>query len=121
MVEWDGIDNECVVGYSVYHCDRQLNETIVAASNYDYSGIVNIRPVFAGGFETVYSSNRTHGNEQIITKTVFAFSKNPPYSRLTIEYQISETGHVGLKVFDISGRPVKTVLNSIHPGFVLCS
>ncbi len=46
MVEWDGIDNECIVGYSVYHRDKRLNETIVAASNYEYSGIVNIRPVF---------------------------------------------------------------------------
>ena len=35
-----------------------------------------------------------------------------------IDYQISETGHVCLKVFDISGRLAKTVLNRIHiPGY----
>jgi hypothetical protein len=117
-VAWEGIDSDCIVGYSVYYHDKRLNETIVTTNDYTYSGDVNIRPVLVGGFETVYGSDGTHGGERSTVETAFVLSRNPSHSRVTVDYQISQAGHVCLKVFDISGRLVRTVLNSVHmPGY----
>jgi hypothetical protein len=116
-ITWQAIDNQYVVGYSMYDGSEQINDEVIVDAQYEYSGSVNIKPVLAGGYETVFSSSGTQGDGRGAIAPSFLLLKNPTHGRLVVDYQIPRSGAVSLKIFDISGRLVKNIVDGIQkPG-----
>ncbi|MGB3480211.1 MAG: S8 family serine peptidase, partial [bacterium] len=53
LVSWHGIDNDYIIGYSLYQDDKRLNEKVITTNDYAATGEVHLRPIIRGGYETV--------------------------------------------------------------------
>jgi hypothetical protein len=109
------LDNENIIGYSVYEGDRRLNNQILTS---DYAtGDVVVRPVFKGGHETVFAS---HGTPTGMIPRAYTFTIYPnPFSRkTTVDFAIPKHTPVEVKVYDVSGKLVKTLVSETQkPGY----
>jgi hypothetical protein len=109
---WISLENENIIGYSLYATDKRLNKTIINNTTYPTDQEVFLRPVLRGGFETVYSSQGCQNTRTGATPLAYAFSVSPnPFSKLTtISFEVgsSQKSVVSIEIYDITGRLVKS-------------
>jgi len=116
-VSWNMIDNDHIIGYSLYQGDRRMNEQVITANRFSASDDVILKPVIEGGYETVFGS---HGSRLSITPLSYAFSICPnPFAKQTrVDYAIPEPTSVEVKIYDVTGKLVKTLMNkNLEPGY----
>ncbi|MGB3477661.1 MAG: S8 family serine peptidase [bacterium] len=116
-VSWNMIDNDHVIGYSVYQGDRRMNEQVITANKFSASDNATLKPVIKGGYETVFGS---HGSRLSITPISYAFSIYPnPFAKQTrVDYAIPKPTSVEVKIYDVTGKLVKTLMNKkLEPGY----
>ena len=113
---WEPLDNPDVVGYSLYNKDNRVNPELITGNEYTAMGSVALRPVFTGGYETVYGSAVEQKPVSPNLPIAYAMNIFPnPFNRATtIDYAMPAAKHLTIEVFDISGRLVKT----LSSGFV---
>lgn len=106
---WQNIGQTSAAGNSVTPISYQFTDENVAAGNYQYRlKIVD----FDGSFE--YSNVI---EIDVTVPLVFSLEQNYPNPfnpSTTINYQLAETGKVSLKIFDVIGKEVTTIVNEIQ-------
>jgi hypothetical protein len=121
LVSWSMPDYRNVIGYSVFESGKRLNNDIITACSYPSHDCADIciKPVFRGGFETVYSPGRqTYRDQRIPLAYAFTVSPNPCINRISINYALPQRSHVDITIYDASGRQVKTVMSEFKaPGY----
>jgi hypothetical protein len=113
---WKELDNDQIIGYSLYDNDTRINSEMITAAGYAVVGEVSLKLVFTGGYETVSGSQ---GFEDA-RPTAFAFSirPNPFAERATVSYALPKAQNVSIEVYDVTGRQVATLASGAHePGF----
>lgn len=117
IVSWDAVADVNIMGYSLYNGDVRLNDKIIIGNEYssDLDGM-HLKPVFKGGYETVYYSNGSNGRQTDNIPITYAFKvfPNPIISRSVIEYALPYKTKTNISVYDVSGRCVKTLTAKIH-------
>jgi len=110
MVRWSAIDDEHIVGYSLYRNEERLNDRVIIERAHSILDKVSIRPVIFGGYETVYSSQGVQSTPDTHIPLSYAFGISPnPFARETrIEYALPIQTSVEILIYDVSGRCVKT-------------
>jgi len=114
--EWEPVDNQDVLGYSLYRGESRVNDAIITGNEYSIAQSVNLRPVLDGGYETFYGS--VVAQNPVITPDMpisYAFSiyPNPFIKRTKIDYALPLAKQIEIKVYDVSGRQVKTLVEEI--------
>ncbi len=120
VVSWNKVDNDNVVGYSLYRDDERINERVISRNDYSTDGTVVLRPVFRGGYETVYDSRGVQSESSELIPISYAFDIYPnPFSTQThIEYALPKQTPVDIVIYDVSGRLVRTVISDeLDPGY----
>jgi hypothetical protein len=123
LVSLPAIDNEHIVGYSLYQSDTRLNEQVITGNDYAVAGDVNLKPVIRGGYETVYASSeeplqKSSTNKQIPLAFSFGVYPSPFSKRTRISYGLPKPGAVEVMVYDITGKQVKTLVSErLEPGY----
>ncbi len=92
-----GIDSGSIIGYSIYRIDKRLNDQVLERGDYSMDRNVSIRPVFRGGYETVYSSQGPCHSSLYVKSlpTVLEVSPNPFTESIVLSYS---TGRMITKV-----------------------
>jgi len=120
-ISWDRLDNKDVVGYSLYKDGRRINNEIIDKHSYHIADNIILKPVITGGYETVYNCYQDDQEEFTnLIPVAYSLSTNPnPFStRAGINYALPHEAEVEIKVYDISGRMVKTLVSrKLDPGF----
>jgi hypothetical protein len=123
LVSLPTIDNEHIVGYSLYQDETRLNDKVITTNEYTAVGDVNVKPVIKGGYETVYANSKEQVQKGSIDKHVplaFSFGVHPsPFTRRTqINYALPVAGAVDVVVYDATGKRVKTLVSEkLKPGY----
>ena len=116
-VWWDEIANVNIIGYSLYNGYKRLNDIIIIGNEYssDVDGL-HLKPVFKGGYETVYNSHKStdRQTDHIPIACTFNIFPNPLVSKSVIEYALPYKTKVNINVYDVSGRRVKTLTTKTH-------
>ena len=114
---WDAIDVPEVVGYSIYSNTNRLNDRIITGNEYRCENAISIRPVFAGGHETVNSSHarlQYNGPGQAF----ISICPNPVHDATMVSYVLTREAQVEVKVYDVTGSIVRTIIsNQVEPGY----
>jgi hypothetical protein len=114
-----GIDRRNIIGYSIYRNDKRLNDQVLERGDYSMERNVHIRPVFRGGYETVYSS-QSLCHSSIDAKslpTVLKVLPNPFTESIVLSYYIPRANKVELQIYDVSGRLIRRVCSEMcNPG-----
>jgi len=120
VVRWCGVQSEYVVGYSIYRDGERLNGSVVR-DGYRVEGEVMVRPVIRGGYETVYASSEgCQGKVDFFLPLAYAFQlyPNPFVQRVRVNYALPRSARVELRVYDVSGRLVRTLVSDeCKPGY----
>jgi len=114
VVYWDEITDANVIGYSLFQDDKRLNDKIIPGSEYTaVTGDICLKPVIRGGYETVYGSQQSYSTLNNRTPVAYALTVYPnPFSgKSSIDYALPHLATVNIRVYDISGRHVKTLIN----------
>jgi len=117
---WDEIDNNNIVGYSIYQGDKRLNERVITRSEYSAGHDITLKPVIRGGYETVYSAQGIQAMPGDKTPIVFAFNiyPNPFTKRTGVNYALPHSTQINIKVYDVCGKLVKTLVSErLEPGY----
>ena len=119
-VSWKGIDNMNIVGYSLYRNSARLNDRVITDGAFAAAGDVSLKPVIRGGFETLYGSqgpqSMPDGSLPIAYSCVV--QPNPFATRTSINYALPNAADVNIRVYDVSGRHVKTLVSKkCEPGY----
>lgn len=111
---WQTVDNEHVIGYSVYATGQRRNDAILLHGSFVTTEDIVIRAVFSGGYETVYASFMQAGaqDESLSRNHALIISPNPFEQTLDIRLSALAGTGVSVRIFDISGRVVKTLMNN---------
>jgi|GEM_PF-5264720 len=121
LVRWHGVENDNVVGYSLYQGDRRLNDKIIAGKEYSSITVAHLKPVIRGGYETVYGSHEgTQSAPDTHMAIAYAFNilPNPFAKSTTIKYALPNTTKIEITVYDVTGRKVKNLVSDTHePGY----
>ncbi|MGB3480208.1 MAG: T9SS type A sorting domain-containing protein, partial [bacterium] len=123
LVSWQAIDNDHIVGYSLYQDDKRLNEKVINGNDYTAAGEVHLRPVIKGGYETVYANSEEQVQQGSINKHIplaFCLGVYPsPFTRRTqISYALPKASAVDVVVYDVTGKRVKTLISArLDPGY----
>jgi hypothetical protein len=94
-----------------------MNEQVITADKFSASDNATLKPVIKGGYETVFGS---HGSRLSITPLSYAFSIYPnPFAKQTrVDYAIPEPTSVEVKIYDVTGKLIKTLINKkLEPGY----
>jgi len=116
---WSGVENDNVVGYSLYRDGERINEKVITKSDYGAEGDVIIKPVIKGGYETVYSSQgpQTVVRDKVPSTYSLSIVPNLFTGMAKISYQVAHRGEVAVRVYDVSGRLVKSLIDDVYrPG-----
>lgn len=115
--QWQELRHDDIIGYSVYRGETRLNGCILENNRYSGGATVTIKPVFTGGFETVYSSEG--GPVNLIPHSYsFTIAPNPFVKAMHVQYALPEKTEVNVKVYDVTGAVVKTIINGVQePGY----
>jgi len=120
-VHWKKVRNANVVGYSLYRDDERINEEVITEKEYLVQGEIILKPVIQGGYETVYGScqgSQSLPNDIIPILYSFNIYPNPFNKRTGINYALPRAGKVEIKVYDVGGRKVKTLVSEkLEPGY----
>jgi hypothetical protein len=117
---WQKIGDDNIVGYSLYRGDKRLNDKVIAKTEYQTEDAVALKPVIRGGYETVYSSHGSQGRPDVKIPLCYAFTiyPNPFAKKVCIDYALPHSTKVNIKVYDVTGRKVKTfVSDKQKPGY----
>jgi hypothetical protein len=124
VVTWDEIDNENIVGYSVYHGDGRLNERVITGNSCRVQGAVTLKPVVRGGYETVYGAYEMSFDDDLKAPALMPLSyactvhPNPFSKRMIIDYALPYQTSVTVKIYDVSGKLIKTLVSvQSDPGY----
>ncbi|MGV8018257.1 MAG: T9SS type A sorting domain-containing protein [Ignavibacteria bacterium] len=101
--------------YNIYNYSTifGINNNIWCYDNYYNKGIYSS----TGGDSTIYLGVRNISNEMPVKYELFQNYPNPFNQSTIINLQTSITGHVFLKVFDITGKTVEILINEkLKPG-----
>jgi hypothetical protein len=106
---WSSLEDDNILGYSLYDKDQRVNQTIISSTTYPADHEAFLRPVIRGGFETVYSSQGCQNAHTGATPLAYAFSvtPNPCHQMLDIRYQVPAQTEATITVYDATGRIVK--------------
>ncbi len=116
-VRWQEMMHDDIIGYSAYRGDVRLNNRIVKSAVYPGSEDVTIRPVFTGGFETVFSSEGGRAGH-LPRAYSFTFMPNPFVHALNVHYALPIKTDVNVRVYDVTGAEVTTLVNDAQePGY----
>ncbi len=116
--QWRAVDNEDVIGYSVYSRKERLNNDVLTSTSFEAPEGVSVRLVLRGGHESVRSQGSQSYLDELPQVSALSFSPNPFMQETQIQYQISHAGAVDLKVYDTSGRLVRTLVHEVSdPGY----
>ncbi|MGV8017043.1 MAG: T9SS type A sorting domain-containing protein [Ignavibacteria bacterium] len=100
-------------GSAWYDKIYSINNNVWAYTTYNNKGIYSI----TGGDSTIYLGVRNISNEVPAKYELFQNYPNPFNQSTIINLQTSITGHVFLKVFDITGKTVEILINEkLKPG-----
>jgi hypothetical protein len=111
---WQPLNDELVIGYSIYKDNDRLNNELIEKPEYCANGILNLKPIFAGGYETVYGSYVTQSETPISAPLIayaFKISPNPFLSKTTVTFALPYPTEVDIRIFDVSGRVVKKLVS----------
>jgi hypothetical protein len=116
------LDDKNIIGYSLYKDDTRLNAHVLTTKGHVVNNDVLIRPVFRGGYETVYANFAHEHNippvQQIPTAFSFSIYPNPCAEQTHISYALPYTTNVSIDVYDMTGRHVKQLVSQKHaPGY----
>jgi len=120
-VYWEEAKNDNVVGYSLYKDEKRINEDVINEQEYSVQGEIILKPVIQGGYETVYGSYQ--GSQSLpydIIPILYSFNIYPnPFNKKTgINYALPQAAKVEIKVYDVGGRQVKTLVSEkLEPGY----
>ena len=117
---WDEINNDAVIGYSLFNKNRRLNDQIIAENKFSAEGELVLRPVIKGGYETVYSSQEVQAVADNYAPIYYSFGIHPSIFNDNIEfsYAIPQKMTFEISVYDISGRKIKTLYSGTgEPGY----
>jgi hypothetical protein len=116
---WTPVRNQNVVGYSMYKQGKRLNAHIVTENHYQTDESVNIRLVFQGGHETVYSSGtQTYENQSIPRDYAFSVVPSLCVDNASINYALPRATVIDVSIYDISGRKVASLASGRQePGY----
>jgi len=117
---WDAINNENIMGYSLYQNDKRLNERLLTRNDFNAKDNVQLKPVIRGGYETVHLSQNPQGTKNTELPISYAFNiyPNPFTKRARIDYALPHTTEVDVAVYDIAGRRVKSLVSDRRePGY----
>lgn len=118
--EWEPVDNQDVLGYSLYLGESRVNESIITGNNYPIAQLVNLRPVLDGGYETFYGAVVTQNEIVPGSQIQYSLNVNPnPFtSSARVNYSIPKAQKIEIIVYDVSGRRVKTLYSGFSkPGY----
>ncbi len=80
-----------------------------------------MKPVIIGGFETVYGSHQgvqSLPDDNIPISYAFNLYPNPFNKKTGINYALPQAAKIEIKVYDVSGRQVKTLVSEkFEPGY----
>ncbi|UCC11720.1 MAG: PQQ-binding-like beta-propeller repeat protein [candidate division WOR-3 bacterium] len=114
---WDAFDNPEVIGYSIYSNAKRMNDRIVTGNAFWSNNATSIRPVFAGGYETMYSSHDRPPNN-MPQQAYFAVCPNPFRRATRVSCALSRQTEIEVKVYDVAGKLVRTVISDqLEPGY----
>jgi hypothetical protein len=120
-VRWKKVKNTNVVGYSLYRDDERINEKVITEKEYSVQGEISLKPVIQGGYETVYGSHQgvqSLPNDNIPISYAFNLYPNPFNKKTGINYALPQAGKIEIKVYDVGGRQVKTLVSEkVEPGY----
>ncbi|KPK62333.1 hypothetical protein AMJ83_11225 [candidate division WOR_3 bacterium SM23_42] len=118
IARWSKINNENVVGYSVYRDGKAINKDVINTNEYAVSSDVLLRPVIKGGYETLYCSSNTKASSVMMPLTyTFKVHPNPFAGFVRITYGLPRTGRVGINIYDVNGQLVNTLVSGqFEPG-----
>ena len=117
---WDEINNDAVIGYSLFNKNRRLNDQIIAENKFSAEGELVLRPVIKGGYETVYGSQEIQAVADNYAPIYYSFGVHPSIFNDNIElrYAIPQKMTFEISVYDISGRKIKTLYSGTgEPGY----
>jgi hypothetical protein len=83
---------------------------VISGVGYSAHGDIALKPVIKGGYETVYGSQ---GAPTMLTPISYACSiaPNPFAKQTTVNYALPSTSEVAIKVYDVAGKLVKTIVS----------
>ena len=118
---WDEIGDVNIVGYSLYKDAKRINENVISEKEYSVQGEISLKPVIIGGFETVYGScqgSQSLPNDIIPISYSFNIYPNPFAKKTGINYALPQAAKTEIKVYDVGGRQVKTLVSEkLEPGY----
>ncbi len=115
-IQWSRIDNDNVVGYSLYRDGNRVNDKVLARNEYRLEGDIVVKPVIKGGYETVYGSRGMQSSPKENIPISYAFNIHPnPFVRQTrIDYALPKQTSVEIVIYDVAGRKIKTLVSEIQ-------
>jgi|GEM_PF-1353992 len=119
LLSWSKVDNDDVIGYSLYHDDKRLNDRVIAGKKHSTIGDVNLKLVIKGGYETVYGSQGIQNITDVQVPLSYAFDifPNPFIKTTSIMYALPHQTQIAIMIFDVTGRRVKTIVSDdLKPG-----
>jgi hypothetical protein len=111
---WDDTEDSNIIGYSVYKSNKRMNNKVIDEETYTVDGVCNVKPIFLGGYETVYTSYQESAsvdNQLVPINFAFSMYPNPFKTQTRIDYAIPYTQKVEITAYDVSGRKVKTIID----------
>lgn len=118
LVTWTPLDNENVIGYSLYDSNERLNSNIITDNSCSVDATrPALKIVLTGGHETVMNSDGPISKKTPLSYA-FAIQPNPFSNFLNIQYAIPHPTHFEMKVYDAAGRAVNTIeAKVLDPGY----
>jgi len=117
VVRWSGVENDNVVGYSLYRDGERINEKVITESDYLGNGDVVVKLAIKGGYETVYSSRQRplSVTEDMHIPIAYSFNVFPnPFAQETrVDYAVPCQTSVEIVIYDVSGRQVRTLADEM--------
>ena len=103
---------DIIVAYTVGRGTDALNSITVAREIVQY-----IHEEYERNFSTIVGVEEEDKEELPSSFTLYQNYPNPFNPTTSIEYQVASIGKISLKVYDILGREIATLLNEVkHPG-----
>lgn len=117
-VSWRPVQNENVIGYSLYDNDKRLNMSVIEDNCLTTNATrPALKLVFTGGHETVMNSGGTI-NRKTPVSYAFTLHPNPFGEFISMHYAIPHRTSLEINIYDAAGRAVNTIVaRTADPGY----